>query len=74
MDSFIINIGFVANSAIVLQADSMWRRSGVRSSVSGVGTAITTMSHSLTSLPSLDARYVPCLISDDKSEVDIPSI
>ena len=43
-------------SAIVLHADSMKVRSGLRSLFSGVGTAIITMSASAMSAPEVVAR------------------
>ena len=55
VDSLMINAGLVKFSPIVLHAASIYERSGSRFFESGVGTAITTISASLRSLPSLVA-------------------
>ena len=55
VDSLIIRAGVFRFSPIVLQAASTNARSGLRSFVSGVGTAITTTSEAAISLASVVA-------------------
>ena len=63
VDSFMIKVGLVTFSEIVLQAASMYFRSGLRSIDRGVGTAITTTSEPSISMPLLVALYLPAEIA-----------